>query len=114
MVLKIARTGFLVPTGKNYITPVEIILWVVHMPEYYDYVLGFVPLALVGITAVLHAVGVDLLVAVPVGATTAGLAVGHALFVNGPVADRSDTLVDDAPARSSSTSVTDRSPINAD
>jgi len=79
------------------------------MADYYDYVLGFVPLALVGITAVLSAVGVDTLVAVPVGAAAAGLAVGHALFVNGPVVRPADPS-DDAPARSS----TGQAPINAD
>lgn len=84
------------------------------MPEYYDYVLGFVPLALVGITAVLHVFGVDLLVAIPAGATAASLAVYHALFVNGPVDERVDSLIEDAPARSPSASATDRQPMNAD
>ncbi|RMB18102.1 hypothetical protein ATH50_1549 [Haloplanus aerogenes] len=84
-------------------------MWVDHMIDYYDYVLGFVPLALVGITAVLSAIGVDTLLAVPVGATVAGLAVGHALFVNGPVVRPADAP-DDAPARSS----TRQTPINAD
>lgn len=95
-------------------TAVEIIMRVVHMLEYYDYVLGFVPLALVGITGVLRAAGVDLLVAVPVGAAMASLAVGHALFVNGPVAGRIDPPVDDAPARSTAPSGTDRPSMNAD
>jgi len=75
-------------------------MWVVHMLEYYDYVLGFVPLALVGFTAVLVAVGAEPLVAISVGAATAGLVVGHALFVNVPV----------APAESAS----DHPPVNAD
>lgn len=83
------------------------------MPEYYDYVLGFVPLALVGITAGLSAVGVEFLVAVPVGATAASLAVGHALFVNGPVDTLAgDSPLDDAPVRS--TAAADTSPLNAD
>jgi hypothetical protein len=76
------------------------------MPDYYDYVLGFVPLALVGITALLSAVGVDHLVAIPVGAAAAGLAVGHALFVNGPVDDRIEAPGDGA--------ASDRFPIHAD
>jgi hypothetical protein len=82
------------------------------MPEYYDFVLGFVPFALVGFTGVLRAAGVDLLIAVPVGAAAASLAVGHALFVNGPVDDRIDASVDESPVHS--TAATDRSPINAD
>jgi hypothetical protein len=97
-------------------TPKKIIVRAVLMPEYYDYVLGFVPVALVGLTAVLRAAGVDLLVAVPVGAATASLAVGHALFVNGPVTERIDSPIDieDAPSRSTSASTTDRPPMNAD
>jgi hypothetical protein len=90
-------------------TPAKIIVRVVHMLDYYDYVLGFVPLALVGITAVLRAAGVDLLIAVPVGAAAASLAVGHALFVNGPVAGPADG----APVHSTA-STTDRSRFNAD
>jgi hypothetical protein len=82
----------------------KIIMRVVRMPDYYDYVLAFVPVALVGITVVLGAAGVDLLVAVPVGAAAASLAVGHALFVNGPA--------DETPVRSASSP--DRSPVNAD
>jgi hypothetical protein len=88
--------------------PRIIIVWVFHMAEYYDYVLGLVPLALVGITALLHVIGVATLVAVPAGAAVASLVVGHALFVNGPV-DRSAGTPDDTPTRSAV-----RTPINAD
>jgi len=91
-------------------TAEKIIVRVVHMTDYYDYVLGFVPLALVGITAVLGAAGVDFPLAVLVGAATASFAVGHALFVNGPVQER--LAVDEAPVHSST--ATDRPPINAD
>jgi hypothetical protein len=87
----------------------KIIVRVVHMPDYYDYVLAFVPVALVGITAVLGAAGVDLLVAIPVGAAAASLVVGHALFVNGPVTGPTD----ETPVRSPAAS-TDHQPINAD
>jgi hypothetical protein len=86
----------------------KIIVRVVRMPDYYDYVLAFVPVALVGITTVLGAAGVDLLVAIPVGAAAASLAVGHALFVNGPVTGPTD----ETPVRSASSP--DRPPINAD
>jgi hypothetical protein len=89
---------------------VVIIVRVVRMADYYDYVLGFVPLTLVGLTAVLSAVGVDLLVAVPVGASLAGLAVGHALFVNGPDGRRVGA-VEESPVHSTAA---DRRPIDAD
>jgi len=78
------------------------------MPEYYDYVLGFVPLALVGLTGVLRVAGVDPLIAIPVGATAAAVAVGHALFVNGPGA----VGVDESTARSPSS--TERLGVDAD
>lgn len=89
--------------------PRTIIVQVIHMVEYYDYVLGLVPLALVGLTALLHVIGVATLVAIPVGATVASLVVGHALFINGPT-DRPAGRPDDAPTHSSPR----RTPINAD
>ncbi|MFC6989108.1 hypothetical protein ACFQJD_11030 [Haloplanus sp. GCM10025708] len=55
------------------------------MTGYYDYVLGVIPLVLIGITAVLSGVGLQLTQAVPVGAGGAVLVIGHALFVNAPV-----------------------------
>ncbi|WP_049893818.1 hypothetical protein [Halogranum rubrum] len=55
------------------------------MTGYYDYVLGVIPLALLGITAVLSVVGFPLAMAVPAGGGVAALVIGHALFVNGPV-----------------------------
>jgi hypothetical protein len=65
------------------------------MTGYYDLVLGLIPLALVGITGVLHAAGLALSAAIPVGGLLAILLVGHALFVNAPV--------DSPPSSSSST-----------
>lgn len=56
------------------------------MVSYYDYVLGFIPLALLGVTGSLLAVGVGLSSAVPIGASASALLIGHALFVNGPTA----------------------------
>jgi hypothetical protein len=56
------------------------------MTGYYDYVLGLIPAALIGITAALTIVGLPLVSAVPVGATVAIGLMGHAMFVNGPVA----------------------------
>jgi len=54
------------------------------MVQYYDYVLGMIPLVLVGITALLTVAGLDLTAAIPVGAGVAALIIGHALFVNMP------------------------------
>ncbi|WP_338742450.1 hypothetical protein [Haloplanus salilacus] len=75
------------------------------MTGYYDYVLGAIPGGLVGVTALLVVAGVDLSVAMPVGATVAALVAGHAVFVNGPVKG-------DAGATTGSTP--DGSPVNAD
>jgi hypothetical protein len=70
---------------KSYVTPVNTIERTVTMVGYYDYVLGLVPVTLVGLTAALVARGVAFTVAAPIGAGAAALIVGHALFVNGPV-----------------------------
>jgi len=55
------------------------------MPGYYDYVLGAIPVVLLGLTAILTAAGLSLTLAVPASAAASLLVVGHALFVNGPV-----------------------------
>lgn len=55
------------------------------MTGYYDFVLGLIPLALIGITAVLHVAGFALTSAVPLGAGASVLIMGHALFVNAPI-----------------------------
>jgi len=54
------------------------------MTRYYDYVLGLIPAVLFGLTAILFLAGVQLTMAVPVGAGAAVLVIGHALFVNVP------------------------------
>jgi hypothetical protein len=54
------------------------------MTRYYDYVLGLIPAVLFGLTAILFLAGVQLTMAVPVGAGGAVLVIGHALFVNVP------------------------------
>jgi len=54
------------------------------MTRYYDYVLGLIPAVLLGLTAILFLAGVQLTMAVPVGAGAAVLVIGHALFVNVP------------------------------
>ena len=56
------------------------------MTGYYDLVLGLIPLSLAGLTALLLATGVSLSAAVPLASVvTIGL-MGHAMFVNAPVA----------------------------
>jgi hypothetical protein len=77
--------------GKNYVTATESIARHETMADYYDYVLGFVPSALVVVTATLNAAGVAFPVAMSAGAAVASLALGHAVFVNGP----SDELASD-------------------
>lgn len=62
---------------------------------YYDYVLGLIPAALVGISGVLMAIGAPLVVAVPVGAAVALGLMAHAIFVEGPV-DEPDVTVSNA------------------
>lgn len=57
------------------------------MTGYYDYVLGLIPAALLGISGSLNAVGVSSTVAIPVGATAALVLMYHAMFVRGPLAD---------------------------
>lgn len=54
------------------------------MAQYYDYLLGLIPLALGGITALLAAVGVSLTVAVPIAASVAVALIGHGMFVRAP------------------------------
>ena len=54
------------------------------MAQYYDYILGLIPLALGGITAVLAAFGVSITLAVPLAAAVAVTLIGHGLFVRSP------------------------------
>jgi hypothetical protein len=72
------------------------------MANYYDFVLGLVPVSMVSVTALFTLIGVELALAVPVGAGVSGVVVAHALFVNGPTAD-APAPVADAPARAPGT-----------
>lgn len=54
------------------------------MAEYYDYVLGLIPVSVAGISAVLLGAGLALTVAVSVSLLVAIGLIGHAMFVNGP------------------------------
>lgn len=55
------------------------------MPGYYDYMLGFIPVSLLSITAVLTFGGVSSLVAIPIAGTVAIGAICHGMFVNAPI-----------------------------
>ena len=57
------------------------------MTGYYDYVLGLIPAALIGVTAALNLVGLSLTAALPGGAVVAGAVMAHAMFVRNPVTD---------------------------
>lgn len=59
------------------------------MTGYYDIVLGLIPLSLAGLTALLIAAGMSLSASIPLASmVTLGL-MGHAMFVNAPVAPAS-------------------------
>ena len=62
------------------------------MTGYYDYVLGLIPAALIGITAFLNLVGLSLTLSLPVGAAVAAGLMLHAMFVKGPVIDGADAV----------------------
>jgi hypothetical protein len=71
------------------------------MTGYYDYVLGFIPLALLSVTGLLTTLGLPLTTSVALGASVSFVAVAHAMFVNAPV----DDVVTSAPSTN---------PVNAD
>jgi hypothetical protein len=54
------------------------------MAEYYDFVLGLIPLAMGGTAALLGLLGVGFSLAVPAGAFVALPLLGHAMFVRAP------------------------------
>lgn len=55
-----------------------------HMTEYYDVILGLIPLALVGITTFLLGLGLEPTTAVPAASLAAVGLIGHAMFVRSP------------------------------
>jgi hypothetical protein len=61
------------------------------MTDYYDYILGLIPLAMGGTATVLALLGVSLSLALPVGAFVAVPLIGHAMFVRAPVTDAAPT-----------------------
>lgn len=54
------------------------------MVSYYDLVLAFIPVSLLGVTGLLAGVGIELTHAVPLGAVVAVGLIGHAMFVRTP------------------------------
>jgi hypothetical protein len=63
----------------------------IDMAGYYDFVLGMIPLALAGITAVLVGFGLSLTTAVPLASVVAVGFIGHAMFVSPPTDDVAPT-----------------------
>lgn len=59
------------------------------MTTYYDFVLGFIPLALFGLSGGLSVLGLPLESGLFAGGLLAIALMGHALFVNAPGQDRS-------------------------
>ncbi|MFB6175990.1 MAG: hypothetical protein ABEI99_02385 [Halobaculum sp.] len=59
------------------------------MTSYHDYVLGAIPVFVLGPIAVSPLVGLSLQIAVTGGGAAAALMIGHALFVRGPVPQES-------------------------
>ncbi|WP_259516946.1 hypothetical protein [Halanaeroarchaeum sp. HSR-CO] len=55
------------------------------MTDYYDHVLGLIPIALFGVGGGLHVAGFALTSALVVGGLVAATLIAHAMFVNGPV-----------------------------
>lgn len=68
---------------NNYMTPGHSVEYI--MTGYHDYVLGLIPAALLGITALLALAGLPVQAAVPVGGGVSALLIAHAMFVRGPV-----------------------------
>ncbi|MFC7165720.1 hypothetical protein [Halospeciosus flavus] len=66
------------------------------MTDYYDHVLGLIPLALFGGSGALSVAGLELTTAVSVAGALAVLLVGHAMFVHGPFDSVDSAPVPDA------------------
>lgn len=73
------------------------------MTGYYDLVLALIPMALLGVGGVLLLAGVPQPIAVSLAGTTAVGMIGHAIFVNGPVASTPSAVHDDGQSHSGNT-----------
>lgn len=61
------------------------------MVDYYDIILGTIPVALLGIPTTLYATGVNHITAITTGGVIAASIMAHALFINTPTTTRSKT-----------------------
>ncbi|QDX41091.1 hypothetical protein [Salarchaeum sp. JOR-1] len=80
------------------------------MSEYYDVILGIIPLAFFGITGGLFATGFSTTTAVLAAGLVGVSLVGHALFVNGPV----DRTPDATPTAAQNVSGAMNAPVDAE
>ncbi|WP_232688652.1 hypothetical protein [Halobacterium zhouii] len=64
------------------------------MTGYYDLILGLIPVALLGLSGTLFAVGLTLTTAVTAGGLLAVAFVAHGLFVNDPVVPTPETVAE--------------------
>ena len=69
--------------GNSYMTAIQSVGQT--MTEYYDLVLGLIPLAFVAVTGLLVSGGIGLTTAVPLGTLVSLGLVVHGMFINGPV-----------------------------
>lgn len=60
------------------------------MMDYYDLVLGLIPLSVVAVAGALFGIGIDLPLAVSTGSLVAAGLIGHAMFVRAPVGTPTD------------------------
>lgn len=84
--------------GNTYTVDRRIIEYI--MTRYYDLVLALIPVVLLGVGGTLLLAGVPQPIAVSLAGTAAVGMIGHAIFVNGPVASTAST--DHSDAQSSS------------
>jgi len=68
------------------------------MTEYYDFILALIPTALLGIGGILLVAGVPHPLAVSLAGAAAVGMIGHAIFVNGPVAATDSTATESTSA----------------
>jgi hypothetical protein len=74
------------------------------MFDYYDYILGLIPLTMGGTATLLALFGVSMTLAIPAGAFVAIPLIGHAMFVRAPVASESQSASQTTPAPQSTQS----------
>ena len=70
------------------------------MSRYYDYVLGLIPTALIGVTVLLSTAGVSWHAAVPAGAAVAIGVMAHAMFIRAPRPAPAEVVADAASSAS--------------